>query len=387
MILFFTVPALKDGKTLRERFRGFDGFGGILSVSWPIPLLFALQEAGAQYEWKSGVIIGTLVAGIALLFLFGLYEAVVSTKTKINAILPLRFLTNPPLALQNLSMLLLGMPSYVVFIQLPQRFQGVNFTSAERAGILLLPVSLLTPLGAMVAGVLFGKKVFRGKTIPTEYVLLLSAVIISIGTGLLGSLPVDSNFSNATYGYEIIIGFGIGFASPPYFPLLHSCVEEKDVAVGIGIMNMLRTLGGAIAVAICASLHHAMLQEKLAGFLDAAQIDAVAQSSAFIAQLPEENRAKLGRVFGESYNRQFLVTLSFALLNVVVVVALIIVRKRMGIFGVIPVRKEENEFMKKAAVEEKKGDEKSNKASPISNVLEDNGDNSARAGNVAGEAK
>lgn len=352
VVLFFTMPSPNIDKTIRDRFRGFDGIGGVLSVCWPIPLLFALQEAGVQYEWKSGVIIGTLVAGIILFILFGLYECVISYKTKIDAMLPLRLLKNPSLAWQLLSVGLLGMPMYVAFIQLPQRFQSVNFTSAERAGILLLPVSLLTPLGATVFGILFGKKIM-GTPIATEYLLLLSTVILSIGIGLLSSLPIDSHISNASYGYEIIVGFGIGFAGAPYFPLLYTCVEEKDVAVAIGIMNMLRTLGGAIAVAICSALHHSMLQKKLAGFLDPMQITAVEQSVASIAQLPEEQRTMLGRVFGQSYNRQFQVTLAFSLLNVLVVVTLIVTRKRQGIFGVIPTRKEENEFMKKVPAEEK----------------------------------
>ncbi|KAF2684683.1 MFS general substrate transporter [Lentithecium fluviatile CBS 122367] len=347
-LLFFAMPALKDGKSIRDRLRGFDGFGAILSVCWPVPLLFALQEAGVQFEWKSGVIIGTLITGLALLLLFGLYEAIISNKAKIDAMFPAKFATNPALALQLLSMLLLGMPTYVVFIQLPQRFQGVNFTSAERAGILLLPVTLLTPVGAMLSGALFGKKIL-GKAVATEYLLLLAMVFISIGIGLLSSLPVDSDFSSATYGYEIIIGFGIGFASPPYFPLLNTCVEEKDVAIGIGIMNMLRTLGGAIAVAICSALHHSVLHDDLKGFLDPEQIAAVEKSAAFIAQLPEQNRDMLGRTFGKSYNRQFQVTLAFSLLSVLVVVALIIVRKKKGIFGMMPVRREENEFMKKKA--------------------------------------
>lgn len=348
------MPSPKFDTSIRGRFRGFDGIGGFLSVCWPIPLLFALQEAGVQYQWSSGVIIGTLVAGIVLFILFALYECAISLKTNIDAMLPLRLLTNPAMAWQLLSVGLLGMPMYVAFIQLPQRFQGVNFTNAERAGILLLPVSLLTPVGATVFGVLFGKKIM-GKLIATEYLLLLSTAILSIGIGLLSSLPTESHISHATYGYEIIVGFGIGFAGAPYFPLLYTCVVEKDVAVAIGIMNMLRTLGGAIAVAICSALHHSMLQKRLAGFLDPQQITAVEQSVASIAQLPEEQRAMLGRVFGQSYNRQFQVTLAFSLLNFFVVIALIITRKKQGIFGVIPERKEENEFMKKAPVKEKDG--------------------------------
>jgi hypothetical protein len=124
-----------------------------------------------------------------------------------------------------------------MFVQLPQRFQGVNFASAERAGILLLPVSLLTPVGAMFGGVL-------NKKISAEYILLLGTAVVSVGTGLLSSLPIDAGIADATYGYEIITGFGLGLASTPYYIMLYTSVEEKDVPIGTGILNMLRTLGG-----------------------------------------------------------------------------------------------------------------------------------------------
>jgi hypothetical protein len=126
-----------------------------------------------------------------------------------------------------------------MFIQLPQRFQEVNFVSAERAGILLLPVSLLTPVGAMLGGVL-------NKKIPAEYILLLGTAIVSVGTGLLSSLPIDAGIADATYGYEIITGVGLGLASTPYYVMLYTSVQEKDVPIGTGILNMLRTLGGYV---------------------------------------------------------------------------------------------------------------------------------------------
>lgn len=236
-ILVFTMPGVRDKKSTRERLRGFDGVGGVLSVCWPVPLLFALQEAGVSYAWSSGVVIGTLVAAFVLLVVFTMYEGWASYRTGIDAIFPARFVTNPASALLLFSMFLLGMPFTVMFIQLPQRFQGVNFTSAERAGILLLPVSLLTPVGAMVGGVLI-------KKMAAEYILLLATTIVSIGTGLLSSLSIDSAITNPTYGYEIITGFGLGLASTPYYIMLYTSVEEKDVPIGTGILNMLRTLGG-----------------------------------------------------------------------------------------------------------------------------------------------
>jgi MFS family permease len=130
------------------------------------------------------------------------------------------------------SMFLLGMPFYVVFVELPQRFQAVNFTSAERAGILLLPATLMTPVGAMVAGL-------AAKKVPTEMILISSACVVCLGVGLLGSLPTQSPLWVGTYGYEIVAGLGLGLASPPYFMLVATSVAEKDISVGTGALSKL----------------------------------------------------------------------------------------------------------------------------------------------------
>lgn len=99
VLIFFSMPSLNDGKSNAERIRGLDGIGGILSVCWPIPLIFALQEAGVSHPWSSGVIIGTLVTGIVLFFLFGFYETWVTYRTNTDPIFPIRFLQNPSMAL------------------------------------------------------------------------------------------------------------------------------------------------------------------------------------------------------------------------------------------------------------------------------------------------
>jgi len=339
-LLILSMPTPRDATSSKQGLRGFDWIGGTLSVCWPIPLIFALQEGGIHYEWSSGTIIGTLATAAILLSLFSLYEAWASYKTKVDVIFPARFITDPQSALLLFSMFLLGMPFSVMFIQLPQRFQGVNFTSAERAGILLLPVSLLTPVGAMVGGALNARKV------PAEYLLLTGTAVISIGTGLLSSLSVESSISPITYGYEVIIGFGLGLASSPYFIILYTCVEEKDAPVGTGILNMLRTLGGAVAIAVCSALHNTVWRDKSLAFLSPAEIAGAKSSGTSIAQLPQQSRLELGRAFGRSYNKQFKVIMAFTVLNFAVAILLSVVRKRKGAFGKLPIRREENEFMK-----------------------------------------
>jgi hypothetical protein len=98
-VIIFSMPTFDDGKTNAQRIRELDIYGGVLSVCWPIPLIFALQEAGVSHSWGSGVIVGPLTAGISLLILFGIYETCVTSRTKRDPIFPIRFLRDAPMAL------------------------------------------------------------------------------------------------------------------------------------------------------------------------------------------------------------------------------------------------------------------------------------------------
>lgn len=133
-------------------------------------------------------------------------------------------------------------------------------------------------------------------------------------------------------------------------------VQATHLAEGVDL-----TVDSAVAVAICSALHNSVLRDDLSAFLSPEQIAGVKASGSFIAQLPEQSRLELGRVFGRSYNKQFKVILGFTLLNFLVGIALAVVRKKKGIFGKMPVRTLENEFTK---TEEKHGNENSQMAVP-----------------------
>lgn len=240
------------------------------------------------------------------------------------------------------------MPFYVAVIQLPQRFQGVNNTSAERAGILLLPLTLMTPFGAMIAGPIIGR------FIAAEHLLILSTALISLGIGLLSSLPTSLAFWPGTYGYQIITGLGLGVASPVFYFLLYTSVDEKDIAVGTGALNMLRTLGGCVAVAICSAIHNTVLEDKLPSILPAGQPSLI-ENFGKLEGLPPGLKKQLGEVFGQSYNRQFQVILGFSLLNFVVAIVLLLVRKRMGVFNAVPKGEQWQKYEKERSAKSKTG--------------------------------
>jgi hypothetical protein len=191
---------------------------------------------------------------------------------------------------------------------------------------------------------------WAAKKVPVEVILICSAAAaVCIGMGLLSSLPTQSHSWPGLYGSEVITGLALGLANPPsYFALVATSIPEKDIAVGTGALNMVRTLGGCVAVAICSAIHRGYLNDRLSDVLNPEQVTMVLSSSSLIAQLPENVRDRIGIVFGNSYNRQFQVMIAFAGLNVFVAIILAVVRRRSGVFGITPERKEGNEFMEAA---------------------------------------
>ncbi|KAG9196407.1 hypothetical protein G6011_01528 [Alternaria panax] len=140
------------------------------------------------------------------------------------------------------------------------------------------------------------------KKMPVEIVLICATVIVCVGIGLLGSLPAYPHLWPGLYGYEIITGLALGLASPPYFVLVATSIQEKDIAVGTGALNMVRTLGGCVAVAICTAIHREHLNRELAAFLSREELSEMQSSTSMVARLPDAVRDRVGVVFGGSFS-------------------------------------------------------------------------------------
>lgn len=121
-------------------------------------------------------------------------------------------------------MFTMGGTFYAAIIILPQRFQAVYEVSAARAGIMLLPFTLVSPLCSIVAG-------FGVSKLPrvAEPLLSAGALMALVGIALLGSLPENVDFSAAQYGYEVILAIGLGAIMPVLMYLLKVECSDEDL--------------------------------------------------------------------------------------------------------------------------------------------------------------
>ena len=110
-------------------------------------------------------------------------------------------------------------------INIPQRLQTVNDTSAIGAGLRMLPLLLLSPVASSLSGFFISKLRW-----PPLYLLILGGSLQTLGVGLFSSLSSwDLTIPNAQYGYQVIMGLGFGLNLSTILIMAPMVVKEKDM--------------------------------------------------------------------------------------------------------------------------------------------------------------
>jgi hypothetical protein len=85
----------------------------------------------------------------------------------------------------------------------------VDLDSPVQSGVRLLPLVASTTLGILATGVVSSR---RPKKNITFWTMSFATALMSIGTGLLSDLPSDGARTKSQYGWEVILGLGVGIS-------------------------------------------------------------------------------------------------------------------------------------------------------------------------------
>ncbi|KPM45187.1 hypothetical protein AK830_g1403 [Neonectria ditissima] len=309
VLVIFAIPNATHELLEKGKMQRIDFIGGLLSLAWPIMLVFALQEAGDGYSWGSSVIIGTLVGSGVGFVAFVFYELWVQSRPTTEPIFPIHLLKSVTLSLNLITTFAMGGCFYASIILLPQRFQSVNGLSALNAGLNMLAFTLVSPVFSVACGMVLSKKP------PVALILLLvGSALLVVGMGLLSSLADSGPISAPTYGYEVILGVEF---------------DDENLAAVMGANNTSRTLGGCVALSICSTVLHTDLNSTLPDFLLPKQIADILSSSTAIDELSDSEALRVQQAYGASYNMQCKALLAFAGLGFVMALCLGLVSKKL----------------------------------------------------------
>jgi EmrB/QacA subfamily drug resistance transporter len=198
---------------------------------------------GNEVGWLTGRTLGLLSASAVLLAVFLGIEARVR-----SPLVPLRLFRLRNIVVSNSVGVLWAGAMFAWFFLTALYLQLVLGYSPLQVGLAFLPGNLI--MGAMSIG-LSAKLVLRFGIRPPLTAGLLFA---TLGLVLLARAPVDGSFATDVLPSMILLGLGAGTAFNPVLLAAMSDVEPTEAGLASGLVNTSFMMGGALGLAVLASL-------------------------------------------------------------------------------------------------------------------------------------
>lgn len=178
---------------------------------------------------------------------------------------------------------------------IPERFQIVHNDSALKSGLKLLPLLGSCALASFVAGAASRKRN------NTSVVLVVCSALQLLGTGLM-TMIVKPDSSNATlYGFQAIVGFGIGLCFSAATTAVSLQVSKEDLATAHGVISQARLLGGCLGISICIAIFNHQSNDSLSGSISNEALDQIHLNPSAIAHLPSDDQHLIKQVYARAF--------------------------------------------------------------------------------------
>jgi EmrB/QacA subfamily drug resistance transporter len=222
--------------------RGADVTGAVLVTAALMLAVYTIVEV-VDHGWGSAHTLGFGAVSAALLAAFVARQA-----TAANPLLPLRIFRSRNLTGANVTQFLMVAGMFGMFFSGVLLMQRVLRYDAIETGLAFLPVSLgigLLSLGFSARlNLRFGERA----------VLLPGLGLIVVGLGWLTRVPVDASYAVDLLPAMVLLGVGAGLSFPALSTLAMSGATQSDAGLASGLLNTTLQVGGAVGLAVLATL-------------------------------------------------------------------------------------------------------------------------------------
>jgi EmrB/QacA subfamily drug resistance transporter len=229
----------REGIGLRE---GADLPGAVLLTSGLMLGVYTLLEAGEQ-SWGSTQTLGLGGVSLALLAAFVARQARIP-----NPLMPLRLFRSRNVTGANVVMALLVVGFFGMFFLGALYLQGILGYSPFEVGLAFLPSCLV--MGTLSLG--FAERLMMG--IGPRAALVAGLAFAGGGLLLFARAPVDGSYVTDLLAVMLLLGAGAGLAFPALMTLAMSGATPSDSGLASGLVNTTVQVGGAIGLAVLATL-------------------------------------------------------------------------------------------------------------------------------------
>jgi EmrB/QacA subfamily drug resistance transporter len=232
---------------------GADIPGAVLVTGGLMLGVYTILEAGEQ-GWGSTQTLGLGAVSIALVAAFVARQARIH-----NPLMPLRLFRSRNVAGANLVMALLVVGFFGMFFLGALYLQGILGYDALEVGLAFLPSCIV--MATLSLG--YAERLIMG--VGPRAALIAGLVLAGAGLLLFARAPVDGSYVTDILPVMLLLGGGAGLAFPALMTLAMSGATQSDAGLASGLVNTTVQVGGAIGLAVLATLATERTDGLLAG--------------------------------------------------------------------------------------------------------------------------
>jgi EmrB/QacA subfamily drug resistance transporter len=224
-----------------QRPESTDIAGATLVTGGLLLLVYDIVKAQA-WGWTSGRTLG-LAAAAAVLF-----AAFVATERRSRApLVDLTIFRKRSLTIANVAMLFVASGLFSTFYFISLYLQEIHGDSPLRAGLSLLPFPVMIAIASVLNQGLLPR-------VGVRRLLTFGLVVVAGGLFWLSALPADGSYLTNVLPAILVMAFGLGFTFGPLILIATTGVEADEAGLASGLFNTSQQVGGALGLAILASL-------------------------------------------------------------------------------------------------------------------------------------
>jgi EmrB/QacA subfamily drug resistance transporter len=236
VLLAASVLALLSAPARAERTR-LDLPGALTITLGMGALTYGLSQASCD-GWRSpGVLVGLVAAAV----LIGGFVAIEATSS--CPLIPLTLFRPRGLRIGNVIMLGMGATMTAVFFFISLYLQQAIGYSALRAGLALLPVTVIMVVGGLSSRLLV-------PIVGLRRLLVIGGLLAAAGTAWLAMVPDHPAYLAHILGPGLLAGIGLSLMLLAVTLTGTADVSAEDAGAAAGLLNTSRQLGGAIGLAV-----------------------------------------------------------------------------------------------------------------------------------------
>jgi predicted MFS family arabinose efflux permease len=234
------------------RHDSFDIGGAVSVTAGLIVLVYGIVKA-ESFGWASARTLGLLAAAIVLLGTFVAIELRSHAPLIRLGVFRIRSLT-----VANVVLLAVGAGMFANFFFASLYVQEILGYSPLEAGLAFLPVTFGIGAGAGVAQQLI-------KRFDVRHIGVFGMLLAGLGLFILSRAPVDGTYLGNLLPGLIPMSIGMGLTFVPITLIATTNVGDEDAGLASGLFNTSQQVGGALGLAILATLAADKTSSVLAG--------------------------------------------------------------------------------------------------------------------------